>query len=61
MTKLIKWFLDLFKRKWEWVTICSSDSPLFPYGVRVYVDNISAKILKVDQKRGRVKVRRNKV
>ena len=50
MNKLIKWFLDLFKRKSKWVTICSSHSPLFGYGVRVYIDNIPGKVLKVDHK-----------
>ena len=61
MNKLIKWFLDLFKRKSRWVTICRSDSPLFGYGVRVYVDNIRCKVLAVDQKNGRIKVRLNDV
>jgi len=61
MNKLIKWFLDLFKRKSIWVTICHSNSPLFGYGVRAFVDNIPCEVLEVDAKNGRIKVRLNKV
>jgi len=57
MNKLIKWFLDLFKRKSKWVTICQAKSPLFSYGVHVYVGNVPCRILKMDMKKGRIKVR----
>ena len=55
MNKLIKWFLDLFKRKWKWVTIGAS--PFFKFGVFVFVSNTQAKVLKVDHKRGRIKIK----
>ena len=68
MTKLIKWFLDLFKRKRSlrvWIqlseNLCYHD---WLQGLTIYADNEKldcVDLLKVDHKRGRIKVRLNKV
>ena len=59
LSRLVKWFLDLFKKKGEWVAVssCVSTCDMGIFGLKVWVDNEPVEVLKVDYKRGRIKVR----
>jgi len=60
MNKLIKWFLDLFKRKSKWVKVVDSGTHLIGLDL-IYIGGQVANVVKVDHKNGRIKVRLNKV